>query len=73
MKEFINAGNGSSAGIGNPTASLPDDRKTSLPAAAASASIGNNPRLESLIQQLIVRKEITQSPNIQQRRPYNTG
>ena len=32
-----------------------------------------NSRLESLIQQLIVRKEITQSPNIQQRRAYNAG
>ena len=36
-------------------------------------SAATNSRLESLIQQLIVRKEITQSPNIQQRRAYNAG
>ena len=55
-------------------------RKTSYPNSAKEGGVMlNDPsaatssRLESLIQQLIVRKEITQSPNIQQRRAYNTG
>ena len=56
------------------------NRKASYPNSAKEAGVmlndpsaATNSRLESLIQQLIVRKEITQSPNIQQRRAYNTG
>ena len=65
MSEFIN--------MRQESGGLDSGRKLSAPVAHQEA--GANSRLETLIQQLIVRKEITQSPNIQQRRGgyYNSN
>ena len=72
IKEFIQTGQlDGQTGI---------NRKASMPISAINnndsttlAGRSANSHLESLIHQLIVRKEITQSPNIQQRRTYNAG
>lgn len=61
MKEFINARNETEHAGGLRKGSLPSSISDAL--TRQQSSTGNS-RLENLIQQLIVRKEITQSPNI---------